>query len=76
MFGGRYVFGRKRSPVVRVLGLDAVASGSGGALGFAVSAIFLDRFVGFCTKNLRIFGFGYCCGLRFLFYFALGFRQK
>ena len=64
MFSGRYVFGRKRSPVVRELGLHAVASDSGG-VGICGFGHFLDRFVGFCTKNLRIFGFGDHCGLQF-----------
>ena len=42
--------------------------------GFAVSAFSLNRFFGFSTKKLRIFGFGDYCGFQFLFYFALGFR--
>ena len=47
--------------------------GRGGVeiFGFAASAIFLSVFV---PKNFAFFGFGACCVLGFLFYFALGFR--
>ena len=47
-----------------------------GALGFSALPFrfILDRFFGFCTKKLRIFGFGDYCGFQSLFYFALGFR--
>ena len=37
---------------------------------------FVDRSFGFCTKNLQLFGFGFCCGMRFLLYFALNFQQN
>ena len=45
-----------------------------GIFAFAVSANFLDRFFGFCTKKLWFFGFGDYYGLWFLFYFAFGSR--
>ena len=35
-----------------------------GIFGFAVLAIFLDRFFGFCSKKRRFFDFGVHCGLR------------
>lgn len=47
-----------------------------GALGFSIYGFghFLDRFFGFCAKKLWFFDFGVCCDLRFLCYFAHGFR--
>ena len=44
-----------------------------GIFGFAVLAIFLDRFFGFCCKRLRFFGFGGHCGLRIFRFLASGF---
>ena len=38
-----------------------------GIFGFAVSANYLDRFFGFCTKKLWFFGFGDYYGWWFLF---------
>ena len=43
-----------------------------GIFGFAVLAIFLDRFFGFCAKRLRFFDFGVRCGLR-IFFFSIRF---
>ena len=51
--------------------LKVFIEGGIGIFGFAVSSIF---WIGFCTKTLRFFGFGACCGLQFPFYFALNFR--
>ena len=52
----------------------ALLAGGIRIFGFAVSAIFAIGFPVFVPKKLRNFGFGGYCGLRFLFYFALGFR--
>ena len=44
-----------------------------GIFGFAVLAIFLDRFFGFCSKKRRFFDFGVHCGLRIFRFLAFGF---
>ena len=51
-----------------------LTKGGIGIFGFAVLAIFLDRFFGFCCKRLRFFGFGGHCGLRIFRFLASGFR--
>ena len=51
-----------------------VLQGDIGIFGFAVLAIFLDRFFRFCDKSLRFFGFGVRCGLRIFRFLASGFR--
>ena len=48
-----------------------------GAFGFPVlqfQPFSKTVFLVFVPENFGIFVFGVCCGLRFLFYFALGFR--
>ena len=43
----------------------------GGDFRFCSFDHILDRILVFCTKKISVFWFGVCCGLRFLFYFAL-----
>ena len=47
--------------------------GWGAGIGFAVWAFFLDRFLGYCAKRLRFFGFGVHCGLRMFRFFSISF---
>ena len=50
-----------------------MSEGDIGIFGFAVLAIFLDRFFGFCAKRLLFFGFGVRCSLPIFRFLASGF---